>query len=222
MAPAQVGVLVRDDRLELLLGEGVEHALGQHDPRLPAGDAVRRGRGVLQDPHPLLVPRDDVDELAVVGTHPPQPGADVVPGVEQPHHDEGADQHRGHDQREVRHRVAAVQEQRERRRSRRERGQDAAYRHRLPRHQGSPRGTPKTLPAGHETRGDPREEHREPREDERDHGLNGDRRRPARTAAPSEPAVGVGFGVSGGGWSSAWRRWPARPRPAPRSRRAPP
>ena len=84
MSPAQVGILVRDDRLELLLGQGVEHALGEHDPRLPAGDAVGRGRGVLQDPHPLLVPRDDVDELAVVGTHSPQPGADVVAGVEQP------------------------------------------------------------------------------------------------------------------------------------------
>ena len=123
------------------------------------------GRGVLQDPHPLLVPRDDVDELAVVGTHPPQPGADVVAGVEQPPQDDGADQQGRHDEPQVPHRVVTVEEQRDGRGAGREGGQDAADRHRLPRHQGRARGTPEALLTGHETRGHPREEHREPREE---------------------------------------------------------
>ena len=69
----------------------------------------------------------------------------------------------------------------------REGGQDAADRHRLPGHQGGPRRTPEALLAGHETRGHPREEHREPREDERDHGLHGDRRATATAAADPRP-----------------------------------
>ena len=83
--PAQVGLLVGDDRLELVGGQRVEHALREHHPGLPARDAVGGGGGVLQDPHPLVVLGDDVDELAVVGAHPPQPGADPVPGHQQPH-----------------------------------------------------------------------------------------------------------------------------------------
>ena len=62
--------------------------------------------------------------------------------------------------------------------------------------------TPEALLAGHEARGHPREEHREPREDERDHGLNGDRRARDLIAGPSETDVGGEAdrgGVSGGG-----------------------
>ncbi len=59
---------------------------------------------MLQDPHPLVVRRDDVDELPVVGAHPPQPGADVVPGIQQSTQHQGADQHGEHDQAEVAHR----------------------------------------------------------------------------------------------------------------------
>ena len=97
----------------------------------------------------------------------------------------GADEHRRHDEPQVRHRVVAAEEQREGRRGGGERGEDAAHRHRLPRHERGPRRAPEALLAGHETRGHPREEHRERREDERDHGLHGGRRR--ATGSRSRP-----------------------------------
>ena len=60
----------------------------------------------------------------------------------------------------------------------------------LPGHQRGSGCPAEALLAGHETRGDPREEHREPREDERDHELHGGRRGPCEgPTPPSGPAL---------------------------------
>ena len=106
-----MGVLVRDDGVELVIRQRVQYPLGQHDPALSARDAVRRRRGVLEDTHPVaVVGGDDVDELSVVRADPAQPRPDAVARPQQSGEHRRTDEEGGDDELGMHDRVVPVEE----------------------------------------------------------------------------------------------------------------
>ena len=95
VAGDEVSALVGHDGLELVRGQTVDGALGQHDAAPHAGQAVCRGRRVLEDARvPVALRREQVDELAMPAAHAAQVAPHPVAGDEQAHRDDARDQRR--------------------------------------------------------------------------------------------------------------------------------
>ena len=85
VARDEVSALVGHDGLELVRGQTVDGALGQHDAAPHAGQAVCRGRRMLEDAGvPVALRREQVDERAVPTAHAAQVAADPVAGLPAP------------------------------------------------------------------------------------------------------------------------------------------
>lgn len=143
MAGAQVGALMGEDCGELLRIERVERAAGEHHALVTAGQAVGGGRRVLQNPQTsviVVLPRDDVDELAMLATQLTHARPDVMARKEQSCQQEQADGNADEDQNAVLPDGLTVeQDDGQDGRCGREAGDDGGQRHRLPGEQGSPR-----------------------------------------------------------------------------------